>query len=817
LVPAVLSSAAFLALVATTIGASWWLSRSLLLPLGDSPDHDFVVLSRPLIEFIVASVGALCAVGALRRWLAAPLSVLSPLLLLGFSPLTLAILFTPLRTDAGPWLFLFVDSWPWLLLGVCALQIAALDAAAGHRWSERAYSWLERASTRTGLALWPELTLCAVLAVAALTASPGFRFQSDLNGDEPKYLRFDENWYRGQGLDIDTFPNIDELPAGYQPNLGGNVRRVASGVAQSAQDLLSDTRRRLGLETSPPLEPKWSEGWFIEGKHGGVYQVHNPGFSLLLFPGYFVDRLFLNSTSIFHPQFPTNLYVTNTTVLVLYLFWGVALFRLLQAYTGVRGLSWALALIAMGSLPAAAFNYQYYPEAAAGLVLMVVARYAMFDADVGSATSAAYGLLNGFLPWLHLRFGLASIVFGVVVAATRRRAPRAVAWFWVGLLGQLAAFGLYNYYISGSFMPWALYALVRDSPGFDVGRALHDLPGFWLDARWGLVSYAPIYVLALAGLVPFVRTRGWVALSVACLLMPIAALSAGHGYSGGGTTPVRLLAAVVPLLMLPLADAVRRFRRSKIFIAAFAIAAIVSVQNALTYNTFFRKATATLHDASVSGWKTPLLLPAMDGNSYWSNPVFIAWMILCAVLVAMGASRAKVRHDEDSGGAGAWTAATASVLAGIALLGSAAAAYTGNRSNGDYVLPQEGVRDQLVKTSLGHRSMIAWSVMHGRVDVADLFPNPEGAALLISPERLVGKAREPLELDVATRGAQGQVAWGLATIDFGDGTPKLRTPIVGSEPIRHTYAMPGDFSLIVDLAAPRANRLRAVEAVHVEP
>ena len=130
-----------------------------------------------------------------------------------------------------------------------------LDAAVGRHWSKRASSWFERVATRAGLARWPELTLCAVLAVAALATSPGFRFQSDLNGDEPKYLRFDENWYRGQGLDIDTFPDIDELPAGYQPNLGGNVRRVVFGVAQSARDLVADILRRLlETEASPPLE-----------------------------------------------------------------------------------------------------------------------------------------------------------------------------------------------------------------------------------------------------------------------------------------------------------------------------------------------------------------------------------------------------------------------------------------------------------------------------------------------------------------------------------------------------------------------------------
>ena len=51
------ASAAFPVLLATTLGASWWLSRSLLLPLADAPDGDFVVLSRPRIEFIAASVG----------------------------------------------------------------------------------------------------------------------------------------------------------------------------------------------------------------------------------------------------------------------------------------------------------------------------------------------------------------------------------------------------------------------------------------------------------------------------------------------------------------------------------------------------------------------------------------------------------------------------------------------------------------------------------------------------------------------------------------------------------------------------------------
>ena len=167
------------------------------------------------------------------------------------------------------------------------------------------------------------------------------------------------------GTDIDNLGPIQQLPADYQPQILGNFRLAGEALSTIAADIASDARRLVGLSAQPRPGPASSSGdAFVVGKRGGVYQVHNPGLSLLLFPGYFLDRFALTWTS--HPfaQGPAHLYATNLVMLLLYLLWGAALFRRLAAHTGSQPVSCAMACTAVLSLPATAFAYRSYPEAA---------------------------------------------------------------------------------------------------------------------------------------------------------------------------------------------------------------------------------------------------------------------------------------------------------------------------------------------------------------------------------------------------------------------------------------------------------------------
>jgi hypothetical protein len=339
---------------------------------------------------------------------------LTPILLLTLPLVAVALLASPLRRAAGPWLYFGFDLFWWLVAAVVALIVV-----------ERRPSLSIPSRSRWGF----ELALAVVLLASSLLASPRLRFQSVLVGDEPKYLRYLENWYRGQGMDVSRLGPIADLPPGESSHVTMNLARLGRALSDESRDLITD---------AAPGRASSQGGWFVDGKRGGVYQVHNPGISFLLFPGYLIDRT-VSATQLWHPQFPTNLYGTGTIVLLLYLLWSLSTFRLLHSHTHHAALSWIIAAILFLSLPVAAFAYQYYPEVAAGLIVALLVRYTMVSADRRGLAAAGHGLLAAFLPWLHLRFAPLTVLAVVVFALTRRRDRPALASFGAGLVVPLAA------------------------------------------------------------------------------------------------------------------------------------------------------------------------------------------------------------------------------------------------------------------------------------------------------------------------------------------------------------------------------------------
>src|SRR5207237_4434213 len=79
------------------------------------------------------------------------------------------------------------------------------------------------------------------------------------------------------------------------------------------------------------------------------------------------------------------------------------------------------------------------------------------------------------------------------------------------------------------------------------------------------------------------------------------------------------------------------------FVAAAVFAAVMSVQNGLTYNVHLIKSEAYLQGASTSGWMFPLLLPDVDAADRLAQPLTLAWLVGMAALLivpfAFGRSR----------------------------------------------------------------------------------------------------------------------------------------------------------------------------------
>jgi hypothetical protein len=154
------------------------------------------------------------------------------------------------------------------------------------------------------------------------------------------------------------------------------------------------------------------------------------------------------------------------------------------------------------------------------------------------------------------------------------------------------------------------------------------------DWRGGVIAHAPVFLLALPGLLLFWRRRPQVGIPVTAFVLLVAGVAAAHNWHGSGTTPGRLIAAVVPLLTLPLADAAVRYARSRVFVVAFALLAVVSIANGFVYHVYLERMDQVLYGRTISGWMTPLLLPNRTGLLGPGDRLLLAWWILTASLVA---------------------------------------------------------------------------------------------------------------------------------------------------------------------------------------
>lgn len=772
-------------LLATVIALNGWLRTGCLAPYLVEREPEYLLLLPSPLWLAVWFVASAAILAAMRRFVRR----LTPILLLTLPPAAVALLATPLRRAAGPWLYLTVDLFWWLVAAVVAL--IALE------WRP---SLTIPSRSRWGF----ELTLVVILVASSLLASPRLRFQSVLVGDEPKYLRYLENWYRGQGMEVSTLGPIADLPPGAGSHVSANIARLGRALADEGRDLAGG---------APPGRASSQGGWFVDGKRGGVYQVHNPGISFLLFPGYLIDRT-VSSTQVWHPQFPTNLYGTGGIVLLLYVLWGLSIFRLLRGHAHVDAVSSIIAAVLFLSMPASAFAYQYYPEAAAGLVAALLVRYILAPASGRRWAAVGHGLLAGFPPWLHLRFAPLTVLIVVVFAQARLRDRPALVSFAGGLVAALAALAFYVYHVTGSPMPWALYALIPDADLFSAVRAWRDFPALWLDRTWGLVGHAPIYLFALPGIWLLWRKSRRSAIVVVFSILAIAVPAAGHGYTGAFTTPSRLIAAVLPLLALPIAEAVMVYRSSRMFTAAFALLCVISVQNGLTYNAHLIKSQASLHAATISGWMFPLLLPDLEVPNQFTRPALMLWL---AIIVSLFALPMVTRGGRRASHSRPWTAVVTAIVMAFAALSAAAGAASGARNRPEYTMNAGDARDRLIHTALTAPSAFAWSSINGSVDVKNYFPNPEGTttSVTVAPDKPV--ADVPIDLAIDVRRPGNRPGWGTAVVAFGDDSPPVWLTIEGSAQARHTYVRPGDYALAVEFQLWGLAARSEVQRIHVNP
>jgi hypothetical protein len=289
-----------------------------------------------------------------------------------------------------------------------------------------------------------------------------------------------------------------------------------------------------------PLDPHYR----VRGKAGEIYSLHAVGLSLLILPAYGAFG-----------YAGASFFMAGLSLLL-----AMELRRLLWQALGddpsAEATAWLLAL----SAPLVSYAGLVFTEVPAALGAAMVLRRGLKAQDLEAREAALIGLVLALLPWLNVRYVVLSVLLAGFVLAGLVRTGRADLRRTTALLlpAALSAVAIASYHsiLYGFFDPRRVYGR---RPEFALGTLPEGLPGLLLDQEFGLLAYAPGFVLALPGLV-FLWRRDRRLTVTAITLVGAVVLTAGtwHMWRGGFNPPARFLVPVVPALALGVGAALTR-------------------------------------------------------------------------------------------------------------------------------------------------------------------------------------------------------------------------------------------------------------------
>ena len=342
-----------------------------------------------------------------------------------------------------------------------------------------------------------EVFLLSFLAYAALVPQWAWDWNSH-PGNEPKTLR--QAVALGHWLSFDAEAVTGPMEELATRPLGASIRAAAVTLARESWHMLRAVAR--GEAGRDAIRATRISRQVIRGKDGGVYSVLSPGPSLLLAPALRADRA-INRARGESGRVAVSvlLFCLLGALLVL------ALYLLVRDAVGRAGMAAALAFGFALVPPLLFYFYQFYPEMLGALVLALAFRTLALRPDGLVSRPWRFGWLVATLPWLHQKFlpvWLVLVATALVVSwrdpASAGRPPwRTARGLLLPSLVSGHLFCLYNYAVTGSPRPDALF-LAWGPGGVSSARVGQGLLGLLLDARFGILPYVPLLLLAGAGL-----------------------------------------------------------------------------------------------------------------------------------------------------------------------------------------------------------------------------------------------------------------------------------------------------------------------------
>jgi hypothetical protein len=386
------------------------------------------------------------------------------------------------------------------------------------------------------------LGLIAFVAYALMTPSWA-RHWDGHPGNEPKTLRMAVALGHGLTLDVEgVSAGMEALPT---RSLGASLGAALGTIGAESVRMLSALARGPHAVGASAIEATRITRQTVRGKEGGVFHVLAPGVSAILAPALRIDRA-VNLRRGTGGRLGATMLLWNALAAALV----AAVFLLARDATERPGLAAALAAGFALTPPFLFYFFQFYPEMLGALGLALALRALLFRRWWTTTTMAWVGLLLAFLPWLHQKFLPVAAVLAAMalLKAVSELVPlRSMLFLLVPPVVSAFLFAVYNFAITGSARPDALY-LAWGPGGVSSARVGQGLLGLLLDARYGILPYAPVYLIAAAGL--GLRGRGPARLrrGVPAMAVYYLTVAAADNWSGAVCNLGRYVMPVAPWL-----------------------------------------------------------------------------------------------------------------------------------------------------------------------------------------------------------------------------------------------------------------------------
>lgn len=308
------------------------------------------------------------------------------------------------------------------------------------------------------------------------------------------------------------------------------------------------------------MKPHGLAGW----PNNDRYSYHRLGLPILIAPAYYLGQI----TGKGERQ------LTLCFLNILGALLAVLIYSFSFAKTKNQLLSAGTALLIAFTNPLIIYAQQIYPEMPAGLFILCA-----FVLTPARPLLASFCLAT--LPWFHERFGPITLALSAYLICSIGWKKKKLFLIFLPLVVSAILQILYYQKIYGLPIPiqesWVPGTYDSQFGFFNKTGFYTGLLGLLLDRAEGLLIYAPVFALCLAGIFLYLRQNrreaGWFIVIILSYFLPVGIF--GYWW-GGSAPPPRFLVAIIPLLSLPLSLALAGIK-SFSFRATFAFLSLISL------------------------------------------------------------------------------------------------------------------------------------------------------------------------------------------------------------------------------------------------